>query len=128
MKGRTLAAAIMVVGLLVLFLGPLFLAALPTQTYWSDADQAEFQKASTEAHAAAFGGTHDDSQPHAHEPPDDSAGKARRDATRAEFERHNGKLKAAQSTRKWLALGCRVLGGLIVLGGIGLYFRVRPAE
>jgi hypothetical protein len=127
-KGRTLAAAIMVVGLLVLFLGPLVLAVLPTQTYWSDADQAEFQKASTEAHAAAFGGAHDESQPHAHEPPTDSAGTALRDATLAEFERHNAKLKTAQSTRKWLALGCRVLGACIVLTGIGLYFRARPAE
>jgi hypothetical protein len=118
----------MVMGLLVLFVGPLVLGALPAETYWSDAKHAEYQKASTEAHAAAFGGEHDDSQPHAHEPPTDVAGKAKRDATRAEFERHFAKLKTAQSTRKWLALGCRVLGGLMVLGGIGLYFRARPVD
>ena len=118
----------MVAGLTILFVGPLILSALPTQTYWTDADQKEYEKASVAAHAATYGGNHDHSQPHSHEAPQDEEGKARLEATRAEFERHNARLKAAQSSRSWLGLGCRGLGLAVVVVGVLIYVRARRSE
>lgn len=128
MKGTTIAAAIILVGLLVLFAGPLLLARMPAQTYWSDEDQAAYEKASTEAHAAAFGGQHDHSQPHSHEMPADSEAEALRLSTRAEFERHQVKLLASQSKQKWLSIAVRVLGLVLAAGGVLLFIRARRAE
>jgi hypothetical protein len=118
----------MTAGLLILFLGPLLLGVLPAETYWSEADQAEYEKASTAAHAAAFGGDHDHTKPHSHEAPTDAEGQAKRDATQAEFEVHNARLKAAQSSRQWLGIGCRVLGIVVAAGGVLLYVRAKSAD
>jgi hypothetical protein len=117
-----------VVGLLVLVAGPLILALFPTHAYWDDEDQAAYEKASTEAHAAAFGGEHDHSQPHTHEMPVDSKAEALRISTRAEFERHQARLLAAQSSQKWLGIAFRVLGLLLAVGGVLLFVRARRAE
>jgi hypothetical protein len=127
-KGSTLAAIVMVVGVIVLLGGPLVLSTLPAATYWSETQQEALQKASAEAHAATYAGGHDHSQPHAHESPQDAAGKARLAATRAEYERHNARLKAAKSSRSWLGIGCRVLGLLIAAGGLALYVQARRKE
>ena len=125
MKGSSLAAATIVIGLIILLVGPLALAFLPTQTYWDDADQAAYEKASTAAHAAAYGGDHDHSQPHAHRPLTDAAAIAKRDASHGEFERHHARLKAAQASRHWLGIGSRVLGVMVAAGGVWLYVRAR---
>ena len=117
-----------VVGLLVLFAGPLLVGMMPVQSYWSDEDQAAYEKASTAAHAAAFGGEHDHSQPHSHDISAGSEAAALRDATRAEFAKHEAKLKAAQASQKWLGFGLRVLGVLLAAGGVLLYVRARRAE
>jgi hypothetical protein len=127
-KGSSLAAATIVIGLIILLVGPLALAVLPTQTYWDDADQAAYEKASTAAHAAAYGGDHDDSQPHAHSSLTDAEVIAKRDASLAELERHNARLKAAQASRHWLSLGSRVLGVMVAAGGVWLYIRARRRE
>lgn len=128
MKGIALAAATIVIGLLILLAGPLLLGALPAQTYWDEADQAEYEKASMAAHAAAYGGDHDHSQPHDHSAPTDPQAQALRDSTRAEFDRHDARLKAAQTTRDWLGIGSRVLGVIISAGGVWLYVQARRRE
>jgi hypothetical protein len=127
-KGTTLAAAIIVAGLAILFGGPLLLGALPTHTYWDDEDQAAYEKASTAAHAATYGGIHDHSQPHSHEEPTDVKGIALRGATKAAFDREHAKLQAAQETQKWVGVGCRMLGLIVSAGGVLLYVRSRRAE
>lgn len=128
MKGTVLAATVITSGLLVLGLGPLALSVTPTQAFWSEDEQAAYEKASTAAHAAAFGGEHDHSGGDAHELVMDADALARRDATRAEFEKHFAKLKAAQQSQWWLGIGCRILGATIAAGGVLLYFRARGSE
>lgn len=127
MKGTTLAGAIMVLGLVILIGGPLLLSALPAKTYWDDADQAAYEKASTAAHAATYGGVHDHSQPHSHEPPTDPEAVALRDRTRAALDRERARLQAAQATPHWLGICCRVLGLVVSIGGVLLYVRARMA-
>jgi hypothetical protein len=127
-KGTTLAAAVIMVGLAILFGVPLLLGALPTQAYWDDEDQAAYEKASTAAHAATYGGGHDHSQPHSHEEPTDPQAVALRDSTRAAFDREQAKLEAVQSTQYWLGIGCRVLGLIVSAAGVLLYVRSRRAE
>ena len=128
MKGTVLAAVVIVVGLLVLGGGPLVLGLAPTQVYWSEEEHAAYERASTAAHAAAFGGEHDHSESHAREPAGEAHARAHRDATRAEFEKHFARLKAAQRSQGWLGLGCRVLGATIAAGGVVMYFRARRSE
>lgn len=128
MKGTVLAAAAIVVGLLVLGGGPVALSVVPTQAFWSDEQQAAYEKASTAAHAAAFGGEHDHGSSHSAEPVMDSDALAERDATRAEFEKHFATLKAAQQSQRWLGIGCRILGATIAAGGVLLYFRSARSE
>jgi hypothetical protein len=113
-KGTTRGASVAILGLLVLFAGPLALGLLPAEVYWSEADHAALERASMEAHAAAFG--------------EGSDALARRDAAQAELERHQARFKSAQASRDWLAIGCRGLGVLIAAGGVLLYARARRAE
>ena len=127
MKASTLAAILMLLGLLILFGGPLVLGMVPAGAFWTDADDAKLQEAAAEAHAAAYGGAHDHSQPHAHNVSLDPAAQARYDAKLAEYERHNARLKAARRTQWGMGAGCRVLGLLVVLAGVVLYVRSRSA-
>ena len=128
MKRTVLAAAVIALGLLVLGGGPLALDLAPTQVYWSDEEHAAYEKASTAAHAAAYGGEHEHSGSHATEPDMDAAALAKRYATRVEFEKHFTKLKAAQRSQRWLGIGCRILGATIAASGVLLYFRARRLE
>ena len=127
MKGTTLAALLMVAGLAILFGGPLVLGALPAETYWDDADQAVYEKASTAAHAATYGCSHDHSRPDSHEVSLDPDAEALRNSTRATFDREHARLEAAQDTQWWLHIGCRALGLVVSVGGLLLYLRSRPA-
>jgi hypothetical protein len=103
-----LAAAVIVVGLVVLGVGPLLLGLVPDQVYWSEEEHAAYEKASTAAHAAAFGGEHHHSGSHATEPAMDSDSLAERDATRAEFEKQfaNSKPPSNRSGGWASAAGC----------------------
>ena len=128
MKPQTLAAIVMVVGLIVVFIGPLILSALPTATYWTDEEQAAYEKASVAAHAATYGGAHDHSKPHSHEAPPDDAAKAHLEETRTELDHHSAKLKAAQSSQSWLRSGCRGFGLLVAATGVLIFVLARRAE
>jgi hypothetical protein len=127
MKANRLAAVAMFAGLLILFAAPFVLGMLPASAYWTDADEAELQKASAEAHAAAYGGSHDHTKPHAHAESRDPEAQAQYDAKLAEYERHNARLKAAQRTQWGLTAGCRALGLLVLVAGLVLYVRSRQA-
>lgn len=120
MKASSLAAVVMVVGLLILLVGPLLLGVLPTGTYWTEADEQQLGEARSAAHAATYAGEHG--------LPTDTEGKARLEATRAAYEVHNRRLKAAQSSRHWLRIGCHVVGLLLAAGGVLLYVRAKRAE
>lgn len=125
MKGTTFAAAAIVAGLVLMFVVPLAMSLLPAGAFWTDTDSAAYQKASTDLHSAAYGGAHDHSQGHEHASPQDSEGKARLRAAKAEFERQEARLKSAQSSRGWLKLGFRALGILVAIGGVWLYVKAR---
>ncbi len=118
--------AAMLLGLALLVLVPLILAATPAQTYWSDADQAQYQRASADFHAAAYSLPSSEDGTAFNRPRpgyDPVAAKAKYSQAKAEWERQSTRLQAVQSRRHWLLWGLRLIGAGLTVAGIIGYLR-----
>jgi hypothetical protein len=114
------------VGLMVL--APLVVGVAPTGTlsFWTDADQAQLQRASAEFHAvntALADGSRGTFVSKGAEPFDPIAAKARHAAAKAELEKQQARLRSAQTRPAWLLWTLRLLGIVAAAVGVWGYFR-----
>ena len=117
------------VGLMVL--APLVVGVAPTGTlsFWTDDDQAALQKASAEFHAintALADGSRGTFVSKGAEPFDPVAAKARHAAAKAELDKQQARLLAAQTRPAWLLWTLRLLGIAAAAIGVWGYFRRAP--
>ncbi|MDX1946860.1 MAG: hypothetical protein SFU86_15770 [Pirellulaceae bacterium] len=110
------AAVAAIVGLAVMFFGPLAFDTLPPQTVWTDEDAQAYSKAGADLHSATYGANHTHEPGHKHAIPaaDDPALVAAREA----FQVQAARLHKAQSRQVWMKWGIRVVGILLAGGGV----------
>lgn len=118
----------MVAGLALMVLAPLIVGAAPegTLALWSDADQAQLQKASADFHAAnnsLANSSRGTFLGQGAEPFDPVAAKARHATAKTELERQQARLTAAQTLPTWLLWTLRLLGIAAAAVGVWGYFR-----
>ena len=118
---------LMAVGVGLMVVAPLVVGALPESavSLWTDADQAKLQKASAEYHAinnALAEGSRGKLIGQSGEPFDPVAAKTRQAAAKAELEKQQARLKAAQSRPAWTLWALRLLGVAAAAVGVWGYF------
>jgi len=118
----------MVAGLALMVLAPLIVGAAPegTLALWSDADQAQLQKASADFHAAnsaVANRSRGTFVSKGAEPFDPVAAKARHAAAKAELDKQQARLQAAQTRPAWFLWTLRLLGIAAAAIGVWGYFR-----
>jgi hypothetical protein len=121
---------LMALGVGLMVLAPLVAGTLPvgTLSFWSDADQAQLQKASADFHAvntALADGSRGTFVGKNAEPFDPVAAKARHVAAKAELDKQQARLRAAQTRPAWMLWTLRLLG--IAAAAIGVLGYVRAA-
>ena len=117
----------MLFGLALIFLAPLAVSRAPAETFWTDEDQAQYQKASADFHAASYDlPTEGDGTRQGRRPGyDPVAAKAKYAAAKSAWEQQKSRLENAQSRWTWLRWGCQFLGAAIAAAGIWGYVRER---
>lgn len=125
MKRTSLAAAIIVTSLALMFGGPLTVGLVPGEAFWTDEDQRAYQGASIAFHDASYGGGHDHSSGKVHTGPADAEAREQLTAAKAEFERQKVRLVAAQSKRGWMAFAFRAAGVIMAAAGVALFWQAR---
>jgi hypothetical protein len=108
-----------VAGIALLLGGPLLASLAPTQSYWTNADQAQYQKAAADFHASTFQlpqHTSAKNTPPAYDP---LAAKTRYEAAKVAYDTQHARLRAARTRPAWLAWILRLSG--ILLTALGLY-------
>jgi len=120
-------------GVVLMALAPLIVGAAPTGSlsFWTDADQAALQKASAEFHAvntALADGSRGTFVSQGAEPFDPVAAKAKHAAAKAELDKQQARLHAAQSRPTWLLWTLRLLGISAAASGVWGYFRSAPID
>lgn len=113
------------VGLMVL--APLVVGVAPagTLSFWSDANQAQLQKASADFHAvdnALADGSRGTFVSKGAEPFDPVAAKAKHAAAKAELNKQQARLRAAQTRPTWLLWTLRLLGVAAAAIGVWGYY------
>ena len=136
MKQLSWPVLLMASGVGLMVLAPLVVGVAPTGTlsFWSDAEQAQLQKASADFHAvhtALADGSRGTFVGKNAEPFDPVAAKARHAAAKAELDKQQARLRAAQTRPAWLLWTLRLLGIAAAALGVWGYFRGRddtPAQ
>jgi hypothetical protein len=126
----TWPAITIIVGIGLMLVAPLLFSAAPSSAYWSEADQATYQQASADLHAATR--TLPDApkkrgKQKIEEPSyDPVAAKAKYEAAKAAFDKQDARLHSARSRPTWIVWGLRLLG--IAVTGLGVYgyFTAQP--
>jgi hypothetical protein len=115
------------VGLALMLLGPLLVAALPAQAVWSDESAREYQKAASDLHEATYGAGHSHApgSQHVHKAPAPDDPKLL--AAREEFAKQEARLNAARTRPFWLEVAVRGLGALVAAVGVWGYFSAKVA-
>jgi hypothetical protein len=123
-------AITIIVGIGLMLVAPLIFSAAPSSTYWSEADQVNYQQASADLHAATRtlpeapkkrGKQKADDAPY-----DPVAAKAKYEAAKAAFDKQDARLHSARSRPTWIVWGLRLLGIAVIGLGIYGYFTAQP--
>jgi len=134
MKPPLWTALALIVGLLLMLLGPLAVSLfLPAQAIWTNEDAEKWSQASANLHAAvhAHGSHgHDHSSGQAahgptehHDPPTAELAAALKD-----YEAQQARLETSRSRQNWLVHGSRILGVLLAAAGIAGFFRANRSR
>ena len=118
----------MLIGLALIFVAPLAVGSAPAETFWTDEDQSQYQKASADFHAASYDlpSESDGARlPGRRSGYDPVAAKAKYSAAKAAWEQQRSRLENAQSRWTWLRRGCQFLGAVVAAAGIWGYVRGR---
>jgi hypothetical protein len=118
----------MLAGVLLLAAAPLVVGIFPAAAAspWTDADQAALQKASGDFHAVnsiLADGSRGTLAGHGDQAFNPVAEKARHSAAKAELEKQQARLTAAQSRPGWVLWTLRVVGVAAAAAGVWGYFR-----
>lgn len=119
MNNRPWSIPTIVAGIALLLGGPLLASFAPTQTFWTNADQAQYQKAAADFHASTFQLPQHKSAKNTPPAYDPLAAKSRYEAAKAAYDTQQARLRAARSRPAWLAWLLRAAG--IFLTTLGLY-------
>jgi hypothetical protein len=124
---RSWSVSAIAAGIALMLAGPLLFAVAPTQTFWTNADQAQYQKAAADFHASTFQLPAHKSEKNTPSTYDPVAAKIRYDAAKGAYEQQRARLSAAQSRPFWLSWLLRLAGiGLAAVGLYG-YFAAEPS-
>lgn len=115
MKRQVTAVGLLLGGLILLCLGMTWNRLMPTSAYWGEEQAREYVAAQTELHAV--------SHQHAH----GSEGDAEIKAARERYDQIRQQLESAQNSRGRTSTLLAVVGVLMLLGGIGLYWTGRES-
>jgi hypothetical protein len=128
MKPPLWTALALVVGLLLMLLGPLAVSLfLPTQATWTNEDAEKLIQASANLHAANHAhGSHS----HVHGNGQVATGMAEHHdqptaelaAAQKDYDTQQARLETSRSRQNWLVHGSRFLGVLLAAAGIAGYF------
>jgi hypothetical protein len=118
----------MMVGVGLMVLAPLVVGVLPdgAVAFWTDEDQAALQKASADFHAvnsALADGSGERFVSGQREAFDPIAARARHAAAKAELEKQQSRLNAAQTRPSWIMWLLRLMGVGLSVVGVWAYLR-----
>lgn len=115
--------AAIVLGLCLLVGSPLLLALAPTQAFWTEQDQAAYQKAAADFHASTFQLPSQKSSRQTTDDYDPVAAKLRYAAAKTAYEKEKARLASAQARPGWLSWALRGLGAVLIAAGLIGYFK-----
>lgn len=118
MNQSPVAAILMLIGLLLMFLGYMSESALPTSAVWTDQQAEAFQKASATMHGANYGKAHDHSKEHSHDGPAPDRSSPEYLQAKADFDKSRIELDRAVSRQAWIKYGIIFTG--VLISGCGI--------
>jgi hypothetical protein len=124
MSRSPLALLLVLAGATLVIGAPLLFSVAPASTVWTDADQAEYQKAAADFHSATYEAPqHKGSSPtrdgSSYDP---VAAKQKYEAAKAAYARQEARLLVARSRPFWITTGLRVIGLALLCVGVYGHF------